>query len=242
MVCPVPSRSFLGKIQGPARYRLGSRGIYRLWPTSSQNRALVQKTPLVLTPARWIAFIPRRTPRSLRRRPCSILIQSNASTVALACPSARCRQFLRSTICRKSGRNIRRSTRSTSGGSLFRRRFWVSISISGGCFFAVSFKPRASSTPVHDRSRITEPLRLPLGFGWLARSPTSTFHPSRRPLQSLITLLGFHGAEGVGGDRSAHVSAARVRPAGDAFYSPGRQGKRGGAVGQEVETPLRRRA
>ncbi len=116
MVCPVPSRSFLGKIEGSARYRFREQGIYRLWHTSSQNRALVQKTPLVLTPARWIAFIPRRTPRSLRRRPCSILIQSNASTVALACPSARCRPSLRSTICRKSGRNIPRSTRSTLGG------------------------------------------------------------------------------------------------------------------------------
>src|SRR5580765_6049005 len=53
---------------------------------------------------------------------------------------------------------------------------------------------------------------------WLARSPTSTFHPSRRPLQSLITLLGFHGAEGVGGDRSAHLSVARIGPTGYALH------------------------
>src|SRR5580658_3702938 len=52
-------------------------------------------------------------------------------------------------------------------------------------------------------------------------------------------VLTFHGAEGVGGDCSAHLSTARVRPAGYTFYATGRQGKRRGARGHEIETPLR---
>src|ERR1700690_3319610 len=54
--------------------------------------------------------------------------------------------------------------------------------------------------------------------------------------------LDFHGTDGVGSDRAAHLSAARGRSAGHAVYSRGRQGARGCAVGEEVEAALWRSA
>src|SRR5207245_2817351 len=60
------------------------------------------------------------------------------------------------------------------------------------------------------------------------------FHLPTRPLQSKINLLAIHGAEGVGSDRSAHLSAARGRLAGDAVHAVGRQGGLGRPFGQEV--------
>src|SRR6266700_2783701 len=44
----------------------------------------------------------------------------------------------------------------------------------------------------------------------------------------------FLATEGVGSDCSAHVSFARIRPAGNALHAARREGARSGARGQEV--------
>src|SRR5579871_4415568 len=58
----------------------------------------------------------------------------------------------------------------------------------------------------------------------------------------MVYLQGLDGAEGVGSDCLAHLSAARGGPAGHAFYPAGRQSTRGSTVCQEVETAIWRRA
>ena len=59
------------------------------------------------------------------------------------------------------------------------------------------------------------------------------FHLPAAPLQSNVNLLGFHGTEGVGSDRPAHLSFARGRSAGHAVYASRRQSSRSGAVSEE---------
>src|SRR5438270_4917023 len=54
---------------------------------------------------RWIAFIPKRTNRSLKVLTCCSLIRLSASIAARACRCVRCPPFLPWTICRKNGKN-----------------------------------------------------------------------------------------------------------------------------------------
>src|SRR5580704_4687880 len=55
-------------------------------------------------------------------------------------------------------------------------------------------------------------------------------------------LLGFHGTEGVGSNRPAHVSLAGGRFAGHPIHARGGQGARRGTGGQEVQTTVWRGA
>ena len=61
---------------------------------------------------------PKKDEREVRaRKRCYTSIRWSASTAVPACRFARFRPFLRWMICRKSGRPLRRGTRSISGGS-----------------------------------------------------------------------------------------------------------------------------
>src|SRR5207248_185039 len=112
------------------------------------------KTTLAWTPARSIAFIPRKIVRNLPRKRCSTLIPSNALIAAPAFRCVRYRRFLLWMIFRRSGRATPSATRNISGdsGQLKAQYIWEGHDFSRAesiSSFSLGFSPESPASAVY---------------------------------------------------------------------------------------------